>query len=151
MSQYALQVVDSPPESAHRFEAISFHGIQWNLSHLDSFAFKVDLGLGGDITVLVLFSCHCSSQSFRWDGRPRAQIPPHEIYDDGREQRVLNPTRYELSRRFLRAVVMSLPSRHIVMADERQPNFVTLENMNTDGTTSLYAIFFEAQKDKGRK
>lgn len=46
---------------------------------------------------------------------------------------------------------MSLPSRRIVIADERQPNFVTLEGINADGSTSLYAIFFEVQRDKNRK
>jgi hypothetical protein len=152
MSQHALQVAfDDSPEHAHRFGEISFRGIRWDLSHLDSFTFKVNLELGADITVLVLFSCHCFSHSFRWDKRPRALIPAHEIYDDGKEQRVLDPQRYELSRRFLRDVVMNLPSRRIVLADDRQPNFVTVESVNADGTISLYAIFFEARKDKSRK
>jgi hypothetical protein len=152
MSQHALQaaVVD-PPEHAHRFRELTFHGVRWDLSHLDAITLKMDLGLDADVTVLVLFSCHCFTHSFRWDKRPRALIPTHEIYDDGREQRVLDPQRYELSKRFLRDVVMSLPSRRIVLADERQPNFVTVESVNADGTTSLYAIFFEAQKDKSRK
>jgi hypothetical protein len=154
MPQHALQVVveDLPEdEHAHRFGEVSFHGIRWDLSHLDSFNFKVDLELGAHITVPVLLSCRCFSHSFRWDKRLRGLIPAHEIYDDGREQRVLDPQQYELSRRFLKDVVVSLPSRRIVLADERQPNFVTVESLNADGTTSLYAIFFEAQKDKSRK
>jgi hypothetical protein len=152
MSQNALQVaVDEPAEHTHRFGDISFRGVRWDLSHLDSFTFKIDLGLGTDITVLVLFSCHCFTHSLRWDKRPHSLIPAHEIYDDGKEQRVLDAQRYELSQRFLRDVVMTMPSRRIVVADDRQPNFVTVESVNTDGSTSLYAIFFEARKDKSRK
>jgi hypothetical protein len=152
MSQHAQQVaVDEPLEHTHRFGDISFRGVRWDLSHLDSFTFKTDLGLGTEITVLVLFSCHCFTHSLRWDTRPQGLIPVREIYDDGKEQRVLDPQRYELSRRFLRDVVMTMPSRRIVMADDRQPNFVTVESINADGTTSLYAIFFEARKDKSRK
>src|SRR5690349_10154776 len=151
MSQHALQVaIDEPPEHTHRFGDISFGGVRWDLSHLDSFAFKIDLGLGTDITVLVLFSCHCFTHSLRWDKRAQGLIPEREIYNDGKEQRVLDVQRYELSRRFLREVVMTMPSRRIVLADDRQPNFVTTESINTDGTTSLYAIFFEVRKDKSR-
>jgi hypothetical protein len=152
MSQNALQVaIDDPPEHTHRFSDISLRGIRWDLRHLDSFTFKTDLGLGTDITVLVLFSSHCFTHSLRWDKRPQGLIPAREIYDDGREQRVLDPQRYELSRRFLRDVVTTMPSRRIVLANDRQPNFVTVESVNTDGTTSLYAIFFEVRKDKSRK
>jgi len=151
MSQLELQIVDVPPEPAHRFPQVSYHGIKWDLSHLDSFAFRVDLGLGSDITVLVLFSCHCFSHSLRWDERASHAIPDHEIYADDKERRVLNPKRYELSRLHLRSIVGNLPSRHVTIADERQPNFVTLEDLNANGTTTLYAIFFEVEKDKSRK
>jgi hypothetical protein len=152
MPPHALQVaVEAAPEPAPRFREIVFRGTRWDLSHLDSFTFKAALEPGLDVTVLVLFSCHCFSHRFRWDKRPRTMIPGSEIYDDGREQRVLDPHRYELSRRFLKHVVMSLPSRRIVIADERQPNFVTLDGINADGSTSLYAIFFEVQRDKNRK
>ncbi|MEW6344390.1 MAG: hypothetical protein RXR20_12295 [Paraburkholderia sp.] len=146
-----LQPVDSPPEPTHRFSGIAYRGIQWDLSHLDSFSFKVDLGIGSDITVLVLFSCHCFSHSFQWDGRSRHVIPAREIYSDGKEHRVLDPQRYELSRRFLREIVVNLSGRHITVADEKQPNFVTLEHLNADGTSSLYAVFFEVKKDSSRR
>ncbi|WP_244106065.1 hypothetical protein [Paraburkholderia phenazinium] len=63
----------------------------------------------------------------------------------------MDPQRYELSRRFLRHIVSNLSNRHITVADEKQPNFVTLEQMNADGTTSLYAIFFEVKKDNSRR
>lgn len=64
---------------------------------------------------------------------------------------MLDPQRYELSRRYLREIVAQLPSQRITVASERQPNFVTLENLNDDGTTTLYAVFFEAERDRFRK
>ncbi|SAL19247.1 stationary phase growth adaptation protein [Caballeronia choica] len=151
MQQLDILVVEISPEPAHRFPAVLYRGVTWDLSHLDSFAFKMDLGMGSDVTVLVLFSCHCFSHSFRWDERPRHEIPVAEIYDDGREQRVLSATRYELSRRYLRDIVVSLRTRRIAVADEKQPNFVTCESVNSDGTISVYAVFFGVEKDKKRK
>ena len=44
-----------------------------------------------------------------------------------------------------------MPFRRITIANEKQPNFVTLEQLNEDGTTSLYAVFFEAERDLSRK
>jgi len=64
---------------------------------------------------------------------------------------VLDPQRYELSRRFLREIVVNLSGRHITVADEKQPNFVTLEHVNADGTSLLYAVFFEVKKDSSRR
>ncbi|WP_239482925.1 hypothetical protein [Paraburkholderia sp. C35] len=151
MSQPECLIAERLHEPAHRFSDVSYRGIPWNLNHLDAFTFKTDLGLGGDITVLVLFSCHCFTHSFRWDARPTDLIPDDEIYDHGKERRVLDPQRYKLSRRYLREIVIQLPSRRITVANENQPNFVTLENMNEDGTTTLYAVFFEAERDRIRK
>jgi hypothetical protein len=101
--------------------------------------------------VLVLFSCHCFTHSFAWDSRPRIDIPFSEIYDDGREKRVLCPDRYQSSRRLLRDLVLSLPTRRIIVADERQPNFMTVETTTESGEPCLYAVFFEVEKDKTRK
>lgn len=151
MSQLEYLIVDSPPEPGHRFSGVSYRGTKWNLNHLDAFTFKIDLGLGEDVTVLVLFSCHCFTRSFRWDARATHLISADEIYDDGKERRVLDPQRYELSRRYLRDIVVQLPFRRITIANEKQPNFVTLEQLNEDGTTSLYAVFFEAERDRSRK
>ncbi|WP_118180833.1 hypothetical protein [Paraburkholderia phosphatilytica] len=151
MGQVALRIVDIQSEPAHRFSGVVYRGIPWDLTHLDAFAFKTDLGLGSEISVLVLFSCHCFSHSFRRDGRERRFIPESEIYDDGRERRVLSPERYALSRKLLRQIIIHLPSRRITIAGERGPNFVTLENTNHDGTTSLYAVFFEVEKDDARR
>lgn len=92
-----------------------------------------------------------SSDSFQWDKRPRYAIPAHEVYFDGTERRILDPQRYELSRRFLPDIISNLSNRRITIANEKMPNFVTIENVDADGTASLYAIFFEVRRDKGRK
>jgi hypothetical protein len=103
------------------------------------------------VTVIVMFSCHCFSHSIARDARARAEIPKAEIFDDGREQRVLDPVRYTLSRLLLRDLILTLGNRSIIVADERRPNFVTVQETNTDGTTSIYAVFFEVEKDKTRR
>lgn len=151
MSKFEFQVFETPEYATHRFPSVVHHETIWDLSHLDSFAFKCDLEVGCPVTVLVMFSCHCFSRSVARDGRIRAAIPDAEIYDDGREQRVLDPTRFALSRTLLRDLAMTLADRSIVVANERQPNFMTLQKTNADGTTSLYAVFFEVEKDRARR
>ena len=98
-----------------------------------------------------LFSCHCFTRSFKWDPRTRDSIPDDEIYDDGRETRVLCADRYHASRRLLRDVIVGLATRRIVVADERQPNFVTVETASSDGVQRMYAVFFEVSRDRARK
>ncbi|HEX7908091.1 MAG TPA: hypothetical protein VF534_08370 [Paraburkholderia sp.] len=151
MSKFEIQVLESAEHSAHRFQSIDYQGSVWDLSHLDTFAFKCDIGVSCPVTVVVMFSCHCFSRGIASDKRVRAQIPNAEIFDDGREQRVLDPARYVLSKLLLRDVVMTLANRPIVVADERRPNFVTMQETNADGTTSLYAVFFEVEKDRTRR
>jgi len=151
MPKFEIQVFESPEYAPHRFPPVAYNATIWDLSHLDSFAFKCDLGLRCPVTVLVMFSCHCFSHSFSRDERARAEIPEAEIYDDGRERRILDPVRYALSKDLLRDLVVTLSERPIVVADERQPNFMTLEKTHTDGTASLYAVFFEVEKDRARR
>lgn len=151
MSKFEIQVPDSVEHTALRFQSIDYHGSTWDLSHLNSFAFKCDLGAHCKVVVVVMLSCHCFSRSFARDGRARAEIRDTEIYDDGREQRVLDPARYTLSKLLLRNLVMTLCNRPIVIADERQPNFMTMQQVNVDGKASLYAVFFEVEKNKARR
>nr|WKF61473.1 hypothetical protein HUO10_006004 [Paraburkholderia busanensis] len=151
MPKLEVHVFESSESAAHRFTPIVYDGSVWDLSHLDSFAFKCDLDVGCAVTVLVMFSCHCFSRSIARDGRTRAEIPDAEIYDDGREQRVLDPERYALSRSLLRDLAMTLAERPIIIANERQPNFMTLQKTREDGSTSLYAVFFEVEKDRSRR
>jgi hypothetical protein len=151
MSKLEITICETSAEFAHQFGPLMYQGSRWDLTHLDPFAFQCDLDLGFPTTVLVLFSCHCFTDSFAWDPRPRAEIPHCEIYDDEREARVLCPDRYQSSRRLLRDLVLALPVRRIIVADERQPNFMTVETTNAFGEPSLYAVFFEVEKDKTRK
>jgi hypothetical protein len=142
---------ETPAGFSHHFGMLTYHGSLWDLNHLDPFAFQCDLDLGFPATVLVLFSCHCFTRSFAWDPRPRVEIPRQEIYNDGREERVLCPERYHTSRALLRDLVLTLPERRIIVADERRPNFMTVETTNALGELALYAVFFEVEKDKTRK
>jgi hypothetical protein len=151
MSKLEITMCETPAGFSHQFGLLTYHGSLWDLSHLDPFAFQCDLDLGFPATVLVLFSCHCFTHSFAWDPRPRVEIPRHEIYDDGREERVLCPERYRTSRSLLRDLVLTLPERRIIVADERQPNFMTIETTNAHGEPAVYAVFFEVGKDKTRK
>ena len=134
------------------FGSVIFRGEVWDLSHLAPFVFNTAVGAGLEVSVFVRFSCHCFTKSFRWDPRPASAIPDDEVFSDDRERRVLCERRYHLSRRFLREIVMSLGGRRITMADERRPNFVTLEHVDeANRRTLLYAVFFEVGKDKTRK
>ncbi|MDG0025600.1 hypothetical protein [Trinickia sp. Y13] len=151
MSKLEIAICETPAEFAHRFGRLTYQGSLWDLTHLDPIAFQCDLDLGFRSTVLVLFSCHCFTRSFAWDSRVRIEIPRDEIYNDGREERVLCPERYEASRQMLRDLVLTLPGRRIIMADQRQQNFVTVETTTASGERSLYAVFFEVEKDRTRK
>lgn len=131
----------------HRFLPVAYNGEPWDLSHLDPFAFRTDPGLGFDIDVVVLFSCHCFSHSLRRDGRAPLLIPSGEIYDDGRERRVLSEVRYRLSQRFLPALVRELPNRKIQLASDQ--NFMTIEV--PEERTGHYVVFFMVERDKHRK
>ncbi len=138
-------------EDAKNFAPIIYGGTVWDLSHLDSFAFRLDPDLGFKIDVVVIFSCHCFTHSIHKDSRPRNKIPDAEIYADGREERVLDTQRYELSKRYLKDLVTGLPARRIIVANDNQRNFMTWDIPNLAGTSSTYAVFFDTEKDKERK
>lgn len=136
-----------PPH--HRFPAITFRGIPWDLTHLEPFAFSADVGRDGAthrVDVVVLFMCHCFTK-----GAEGLQPLPlaNEYYRDGREVRVLCEERYALSRQFLPRIVKELFARTIRVASNR-PNYLTLEVPEAPAP-GLYAVFFEVEKDKTRK
>lgn len=127
-------------------------GTPWQLSHLDAFAMRLDPGLGFDVDVVVLFSCHCFSKSFKRDGRPHSFMDEGEVFDNGRERRVLCPVRYEFSHRLLPRIVKELPTRTIQVAASERQNFVTFEEKKEDGTVVFrYGVFFEVNRDHRRK
>jgi hypothetical protein len=135
----------------HNFLPVSFRGITWDLSHLDSFVFRLDPGVGLKIDVVVIFSCHCFTRSVPKDSLLRSQIPNDEIYSDGKEERVLDTQRYELSKLLLRPLVTGLPERRIIIANHEQGNFMTVHVHDSNGANSIYGVFFDTEKDRERK
>ena len=140
---------DDVVEAKHRFPAVTFRGVKWDLSHLNAFALRIDPELGFEIDVVILFSCHCFTHSIRHDERNPNDIPEDEIFNDGGVPRVLSEERYNLSRRLIRSVVNSLPARQIRIAEGRQ-QFFTFEDPN-DGAPHQYVMYFEVKKDSRRK
>jgi hypothetical protein len=139
-------------ENHHRFSGVSYRGEPWDLSHLDAFAIRVDPGLGFEVDVVVLFSCHCFTESLKQGGRAPDTIAECEVFDDGRERRVLCPVRYEYSRKLLRPIIKELPTRTIQVASSQRQNFVTFEERRDDGTLVYrYGVFFEVVRDHRRK
>ena len=146
-----LDASPPPTEHHHRFNQVMFRGEAWDLSHLDSFSTKVTPLPDVEMTLVVIFSCHCFSHSLRWDERELAEIPADEIYDDGKERRVLDPLRYDMSRAHLKGIITGMPGQHIIVANAERCNFMTWEMLAADGTTQTYAVFFEVEKDRARK
>jgi hypothetical protein len=137
-------------EPRHRFPEIVFRGETWDLRHLDAFALRMDPDLGFEVDVVVLFTCHCFTHSFKRDVRARLEIPPDEIYEDNVERRVLSKERYDLSRRFLPGLVKELAKRTIRYAGDDSLNYFTVEVTGLEAP-GLYAVFFEVERDKRRK
>lgn len=140
---------ETPADASHQLKPVKFEDAEWDLSHLDAFTFKRDVGF--EVNVLVIFSSHCFTHSFRWDTRQRSEIPAEEIYHDGREERVLDKVRYELYCRLLKPILLTLDQRRIVVANESSRNFMTVEVKNEDGSELNYAVFFDVEKDQKRR
>lgn len=137
----------------HRFVTVNVANEVWEFDHLEAFALRVALELAPgkptDIDVVVLFSNHCFTRS----------LIQGEVVDDsltvldGSEKRVLDKERYDLSRQYLPKLILELPKRHIQVADQTKPNFVTFELPSTaPGADPVrYAVFFEVKKDSVRR
>jgi len=50
-------------EPHHRYKNIQFKDAIWDLSHLNPFAINFDPGIGFDLMIVILFSCHCFSRA----------------------------------------------------------------------------------------
>ena len=147
-----IDFIELPEDAKHNFAPVSFKGVTWDLSHLDSFVFRLDhADLGLTIDVVVIFSCHCFTHSLPKDPRPRNQIPHDEIYKDEKEERVLDAARYQLSKQLLRTLVTGLPERRIIVANDKRSNFMTWDVHNPEGVKSIYGVFFDTERDKQRK
>jgi hypothetical protein len=133
------------------FGILNYKNEMWDLSHLDPFAFHFELEPEYPVTVVVFFSCHCFTRSLDSEPRPSSDIPAEEIYDNGRERRVLCPDRYAMSQRLLREIVSNLAAQRITLADEWQSNYVTFKTTDLHGMVSVYAVFFKVSRAKVRK
>nr|WP_297531455.1 hypothetical protein [uncultured Roseateles sp.] len=137
----------------HRFGNVVRGGEAWDLSHLEPFAFRVDPGLGFEVIVVVVFSSHCFTRSLVRDGRARHEIPLDELFDDGREVRVLCEERLQLSQIRLPALIRKLRSCAIQVAGEDPLNFMTSEGID-DGDvrhSRHYVVFFQVLRDLKRR
>lgn len=132
----------------HRFQQVVYRGNHWDLSHLDPFAFFLELEQNRRIVVMVIFSCHCFTHNPKHDGR-KEEIPQDELYKTQNETRVLNEDRYNLSKQLLLQIVKQLDGRHITVADAGR-NFVTVEQLDQNGNTVYYGVFFEVEKSRHR-
>jgi hypothetical protein len=132
----------------HRFQNVIYRGVHWDLSHLNPFAFFVEIEKNRRIVVLVLFSCHCFTHKPDHDDRER--IPQDELYNTPKETRVLNEERYNFSKGLLLQIVSQFEKRHITVAQAGR-NFITVEQLDQEGKTIYYGVFFEVEKGKHRK
>lgn len=137
-------------EPRHRFSGVRFGLVEWDLSHLDPFAMRVEIEPGLLVDVVVFFACHCFTHDEKNDPR-RGNIPPSEYFHDDREVRVLNSERYELSRTFLPQLVRELITRPIRVEGAPYHNFFTFEGATVGGRPVQYVVFFEVTKDRRRK
>lgn len=144
-------LIDSHTDVAggYRFSGVVFRGQAWNLSHLDPFAFRATLSEALVVDVVVLFSCHCFTHGLDHDARD--QIPQDEWFMEGQVRRVLDPERYDLSRRYLPELVNQLHNRHIRVLGGGTQNYLTFEAHDNNGKAACYSVFFEVRKDSARR
>ena len=137
----------------HRGRVVSCFGERWAMNHLEPFAFRIDPGLGFEVTVVVHFSSHCFTRSLKWDGRPIARIPAGELFNDGQEIRVLCEFRHSLSIEYLPRLIRELPRRAIRFARDLSQNFITVELIEgkDQAPAQHYVVFFEVSRDPKRR
>jgi len=136
--QYAI-------EPHHRYKNIQFKDEIWDLSHLKPFAISFDPGTGFDLTIVILFSCHCFSRALSAQEARTGVVCKQSLYEDGREIRILDESRYQLSRIFLPGILHQLLDRKIQVLPTG--NFLTFETYSVMQAEESYAVFFDVKKD----
>lgn len=137
----------------HRFSPLAYGSELWTFEHLDAFAFQTPVeaspGNPVSVTVVVFFSNHCFSR----EAEAGEVVDEAHVVMDGSIRRVLDKTRYELSREYLPRLIQELQTRPIKIADPSRPNFVTFEVQPAEhgAPASHYAVFFEVKRDSKRK
>lgn len=132
-------------ESHHKYQNIQFQGVTWDLSHLKRFVLSFDPGIGFDLMIVVLFSCHCFSRALSSQDKEVVIFSKESLYDDGRELRILDESRYQLSRKFLPGMLYQFIDRRIQVLPTG--NFLTFETYTAMETEEKYAVFFDIKKD----
>ena len=137
----------------HRFSPLAYGGELWTFEHLEAFAFntpgEASPGSSVSVAVVVFFSNHCFSREVE----DEEDVDEAHVVMDGSIRRVLDKTRYELSREYLPRLIQELQTRPIKVADPARPNFVTFEIRPAEpgAPPSNYAVFFEVRRDSKRK
>lgn len=137
----------------HKHLPRSFGDETWTFDHLQAFVMKIPVEHTPktivEFDVVVLFANHCFSREMK----AGEVVDESLIVMDGKIPRVMDQQRYELSLKYLPQLAHDLGKRHIRIADESRPNFVTVELQPTNaGEEPLhYAMFFEVKKDRSRK
>jgi len=133
---------------------VNYKGEEWDISHLAERTFKhtLDDKQKTELDVIIVFSCHCYSHSFRWDQRSRDEIPRDEILTTETEQRVLSLERYELSKTLLLEKIEGLSTQKITVASEGgNQNFLTFKESDSDEDETVYIVFFKVERIKSKK
>jgi hypothetical protein len=141
---------DDVVQSENRFAPVIFRNEKWDLSHLNPFSIRLDPGLGFEVAVVILFTCHCFTHSIPWDGRSPDDIPEDELFYEDRTPRVLSVERYEASRRLLREMIQNLAVR-LIRVGEHGKQFFTFEDLSQHEAGKQYIAYFEVTKDTRRK
>lgn len=133
----------------HRFAPVVYQGQAWDLTHLDPFAFHAEIQPGLVVDVVVFFSCHCFTHGYEKD--ERLAVPREEIFLEGHVRRVLNLERWQLSRAYLPGFVSRLQAGHIRVIAGVRGHYATFQSVDQNGQPMTYAVFFDVEKDGGRK
>lgn len=133
----------------NRFEPVFFRGEQWDLSHLNPFAFREEIEPGLVVDVVVLFSCHCFTHGYEKDERD--VIPQDEVFMEGTVRRVLDRERWLLSMTHMPSLVQSLKSGPVRVLGGALANYATFKGVDLDGQAIIYSVFFDVKKDQQRR
>ncbi len=138
-------------ESDNQHTSKEFEGEIWDFLHLQPFRLTKNVLLNGCgivvVDVIVLFSNHCYTRKI---DKNDEFINNCHIVMDGKESRVMDAKRYQLSRKHLPNLIKSLDKQKIRPSRE---NFfiVQLENEDPDKSDMKYVVFFDLKKDSRRK